>query len=633
MTLVIFLCLLFCTIANPDKKVSLGSDPLKEALSLLENYSPYSSNLSHIQYLLELSAQDDNYESMAKLGEFWLLGYPVAYENPNSHSYLLKDGIFNRNTDLAMHYFKKALSKSKEAGHYISLILQQSLLVDSFAKYAPVSGVQIATIKSLEEVSLKKMSAMAISASIFHYETCRSHPKVPNYLQGDPYSYINFPFSHNSFCDYDCEKLGYLAIIPATSALEYIQRLQRVKVPMPAVGEDIGIYGDNMKNLLKLYGKSIGDHPQSMSALGDLYIKGNPPQGVEPEISTGVHLLEKAALAGDMHAHEQLGSLYYKGVGVDKNLTKAFEHLNIAKMQGSLVAHALIGQMYLYGQGLAQNTDLGLEFLKYASQNGNLEANAILGCYYFVQKEWENALHYLEVGAHYEDPQSMYFLGIMMLQGLGVRKNCNNAIYYLKKVIFMGELGEYAEKGFNLYMMGDIEGAFLYYLVSASFGVENSLISLGYLYEHKLVPEQYKCKKGNEYCAGVYYALAYQSSIAMNKLGNLIAKGNEHYPGNYSDALYYYQRSSYLPESLFAIAMMNEYGLGMEENLTKSVELYNDIVDKAKKGTVDEDAKYPALLAIARVKAKSNPIIQDLTAFAHRAYELIEHVLNSSLFM
>ena len=119
----------------------------------------------------------------------------------------------------------------------------------------------------------------------------------------------------------------------------------------------------------------------------------------------------------------------------------------------------------------------------------------------------------------------------------------------------------------------------------------------------------------------------------MNKLGNLIAKGNEHYPGNYSDALYYYQRSSYLPESLFAIAMMNEYGLGMEENLTKSVELYNDIVDKAKKGTVDEDAKYPALLAIARVKAKSNPIIQDLTAFAHRAYELIEHVLNSSLFM
>ena len=633
MTRVFCMCLLVFALSASASKVSIGSNPFNEALSLLENYSPYTSNLTNIQYLLELSAQEDNYEAMVKLGEFWLLGYPVAYENPNNHSHILKDGIFNRNIDLAMYYFKKALSKSKEAGHYISIVLQQSFLVDSFAKYTPVSGVQIATIKSLEEASIKKMSSMAIASSIFHYEKCLSHPKVPNYLKGDSFSYINFPYSHQSTCDYDCEKLGYLAIIPATSALEYIQRLQRVRTPMRAIGEDVGIYGDNMKNLLKLYGKSIGNHPQSMTTLGDFYIKGNLLQGVEREISTGLSLLEKAASAGDMHAHEHLGTLYYKGSGVEKNLTKAFEHLNTAKKQGSLVAHALIGEMFLHGHGVPEDKSSGLTLLKYASQNGNLEANIILGCYYFLEKEWEKAAPYLEVGAQFEDPQSMYYLGIMILQGLGVRKDCNTALYYLKKVIFMGELGEYAEKGFSMYMMGDIEGAFLYNLVSASFGVENSLLSLGYLYENNLVPERFRCSKGNEYCAGVYYSLAYQSSMAMNKLGNLIAKGNEHYLGNYTDALYYYQRSSYLPESLFAIAMMNEYGLGMEENLTRSVEMYNDIVDKAEKGIVDKDAKYPALLAIAIVKAKSNPIIQDLTAFAHTAYELIEQVFNSVNFL
>lgn len=608
---------------------SLEAKPFEQALTLLESFSPSTSNITHIKYLLELSEQDASYESMVKLGEFWLLGYPLSHNNPSASGELVKDGHFNRNTDLALYYFKKALTKSKEAGFYISLILKQSLLIDSFAKYAPVTGVQISTINSLEEANIDRMSSMAIASAIFHYEKCRFSPKIPEFLN-DPLSYINLPYYQFPQCGLGCEKLAYLAIAPATSALEFSMRSQKDRLPLKAISEDLGIYGEDMENLLKLYGKSALNNPEYMSVLGEYYLKGNLAQGIEPEIGTALDWLNKATAAGNMHAYESLGNIYHKGLGVEKNYTKAIELLNIAKEQGSILAHGLLGEMFLYGKGLPEDVEKGLILLKYAAKQGDLESSSTLGAYFFLQKEWTEALAHLEYAAGYEDPQSMYYLGIMKLQGLGTMKSCFEALLYLKKVIFHGELREYEEKGFRMFMLGDLEGAFLYSLVSASLGVENSLLSLGYLYEKNLVPDKYKCKKGNEYCAAVYYALAYYNPTALHKLGNLISKGSGFFKGNYTEAAYFYEKSSYLPESLFQIAMMNEYGLGIEKNLTKALEIYNYIIERADKGFVDNNAKYPAMLAVYRNKAKMHPMFQEILSFANGIYEIVESLFNNS---
>ena len=381
------LFLLFIPILIKSEEISIESPLFMNALSLLENYSPYTSNLTHIKYLLEISEQENDYDALQKLGEFWLLGYPISYENPNVDTSIVKDGKFSRNIDLAMFYFKKALSKSSDAGHFVSLILQQSLLINSFDKYLPAMDTPITTIKSLEDSSIQKMSSMAIAASIFHFERCLASEKIPEFLLQGPNPFIRLPYYQFPMCGYSCEKLAYLALAPATKSLEYIFRNHKESTYIRPIGEEAGIYGKDAKNWLKMYEKSIRNHPQSMSALGQYYIKGNPMLGVEPEINTGIELLERAAQTGEVQAHENLGVLYSKGHGVEKNYTKAVEHLNIAFNKGSIIASALLGEMYLYGQGVEVDKIKGLGLLKSAASQGNIESITTLGTYFFLEKD------------------------------------------------------------------------------------------------------------------------------------------------------------------------------------------------------------------------------------------------------
>ena len=79
--------------------------------------------------------------------------------------------------------------------------------------------------------------------------------------------------------------------------------------------------------------------------------------------------------AGDSEAQSHLGSLYYVGKGVTKNLTEAFNWYKKSADQGNVDAQCSIGNMYLLGEGgLEQNNAAAEKWYSLASKQGHTAA-------------------------------------------------------------------------------------------------------------------------------------------------------------------------------------------------------------------------------------------------------------------
>lgn len=596
---------------------------------LLDTYSPYTSNLTMIRNLLENKAEANDPEGFSKLGEFWLLGLPLATDEYYEDSDFINQGKFIRNYDLAVYYLKKSLSSSQESSFFVNLLLQQSLLVEGLDKYTPVSGVNSATVKSMQEKSISQLSALGIISTVNQYQMCLNRVYVPEFLRSKSVSTIPLQASKGQ-CGYNCEELAYLALNSATKSLKFLQRTNKEVYDIPSIADNDLVSASKLSNILKMYEKqsSVSKHIKSFA---NFYIQGHKIIGMKPELETGLRMLENSASQGNTNAHESLGVLYSEGRYVEKNMTKAINHLKTAMNKGSIAAYTLLGQIYLSGNDVVKDEELGLKYLKYAAQNADQDSYKVLGNYYFLKKNWEEALKYLEISASLGAPTSMYYYGIMSLQGLGTNKNCYYALDLFKQVALEGSLKKYAENGFIMYLNNDFEGAFLNFLVSGSLGVENSLLNLAYMYQQDLVPENFKCRNGKEFCAGFYYHQAYKNLESIHKLAKIVATGSENFAGNYSEAEKLFKKSEKLPESLYELAIMNEYGLGVNQNLTKAEEILKKMVEMAESGRIDKDSKYPALLALGRIWIKTSPISNFLVSLTNSFIEYFDEIVGRQM--
>ena len=67
-------------------------------------------------------------------------------------------------------------------------------------------------------------------------------------------------------------------------------------------------------------------------------------------------VLQKAAEKGEANAQYRLGSLYYHGQGVPRDLKQAAEWYKKAAEQGNTPAQAALGNMYLSGEGVPKDS-------------------------------------------------------------------------------------------------------------------------------------------------------------------------------------------------------------------------------------------------------------------------------------
>lgn len=84
------------------------------------------------------------------------------------------------------------------------------------------------------------------------------------------------------------------------------------------------------------------------------------------------------ALQGDSEAQFQTGVIFERGIGLEKNETKAAYWYEKAAMQGHVDAQYNVGIMYAGGRGVEQNMTAAVHWFREASAHGDKESAILL---------------------------------------------------------------------------------------------------------------------------------------------------------------------------------------------------------------------------------------------------------------
>ena len=82
------------------------------------------------------------------------------------------------------------------------------------------------------------------------------------------------------------------------------------------------------------------------------------------------NVFELAAAQGSSEAHFQLGVMYMTGLGVERQLPKAFQEFNFASLQGHTRALFNVAQMQTFGIGTLKSCSVGLNLMKVVAERG-----------------------------------------------------------------------------------------------------------------------------------------------------------------------------------------------------------------------------------------------------------------------
>ncbi|MHB9148099.1 MAG: patatin-like phospholipase family protein [Candidatus Amoebophilus sp.] len=151
---------------------------------------------------------------------------------------------------------------------------------------------------------------------------------------------------------------------------------------------------------------------------------------------------ERAVSQEDMEAQYNLGIMYYKGWGVDKNYQEAKEWYEKAAQQGYAAAQCNLGWMYLNGEGVDKNYQEAKEWYEKAAKQGLASAQYALGWMYAngqgVDKNDNQAVEWFQKAADKGLADAQYNLGWRYANGQGVDKNDNQAVEWFQKAADKG---------------------------------------------------------------------------------------------------------------------------------------------------------------------------------------------------
>jgi len=156
--------------------------------------------------------------------------------------------------------------------------------------------------------------------------------------------------------------------------------------------------------------------------------------------------------AGDGEGCSHLGTLYEKGLGVSKNLYRAFELNKKGCELGSGWSCTKVGEFYLYGEGVSKNLQSSTAYYK-----KGCELNTGVSC--------NNS-------------------GFAYANGHGVAKDDAIAEGYYKKAISLGN-NSYSNLGFLYASQGDVAKAKVFYKKACDLKEKKGCFNLAYRYEQE----------------------------------------------------------------------------------------------------------------------------------------------------
>lgn len=232
--------------------------------------------------------------------------------------------------------------------------------------------------------------------------------------------------------------------------------------------------------MTRIYRQAEQGDTNALLTLGYMYLYG--VNGVDINYKKAFEYYELAAKNGDSVAINNLGSLYYSGTGVRKDVFKAAQLFAQASDAGNIDATLNLAVIYLSEKGQLGNTKEAVSLLKKAAEQNNPVGKYMLGYLYLkgigVPKNNRKAVENIRFAAEQNYDEAQYMMGYLYLNGIGVMQNYNNALIYLTKAYNQGNISAIYTLG-NLYAAGtkiepDFYKSYVAFNLCAYYGVADA---------------------------------------------------------------------------------------------------------------------------------------------------------------
>ena len=190
--------------------------------------------------------------------------------------------------------------------------------------------------------------------------------------------------------------------------------------------------------------------------LGYSYLYGE--NGAEVNYDKSFEYYAKAAMQNDNVGLNNLGSLYYSGIGVRRSPTKAAILFEKAANLGNAEAAVNLGFILISGNGAKKNPTLAMDYFEKAAASKNPTAEFMVGYAYYTGKlrpqDYNKAAPLIKAAASSGFDEAQYTLAQMYINGLGFPQNYGNAVKNLKLAVAQGSVEAMMALG-NILALGE----------------------------------------------------------------------------------------------------------------------------------------------------------------------------------
>ena len=183
--------------------------------------------------------------------------------------------------------------------------------------------------------------------------------------------------------------------------------------------------------------------------LGYMYLYGE--EGVDIDYEKAFRYYSMAAAQKDNVAVNNLGSLYYSGIGTEKDFLKAATLFDEAAKLGNVEAAVNLAFIYLSGSNVGKNSQAAMELFKKAAEKGNPTAKFMLGYAYYkgfvYPQDYGKAVKLIREAANAEYAEAQYMMAVLYMNGQGITKNYGNAVKFFRLAADQGNVDAMTELG------------------------------------------------------------------------------------------------------------------------------------------------------------------------------------------
>ena len=331
-------------------------------------------------------------------------------------------------------------------------------------------------------------------------------------------------------------------------------------------------------------------------------------------------LVEGSKLGIDRYAGKAagyLGRMYLRGEGAPQSFEKAHSWFERGVDLQDAQSQWGRGFMALRGYHVKQNIELATEFFKAAIEQDYAPAYVELGLLYLDQGKSEDvaiANHYFEMAVRYGNLEASYYLAEMSRLGIGREQQCALSLSYYKAVAEQVEplVSSWLDAN-EAYGSGDIELAFLEYLLAAEQGYERAQNNVAFMIDNAMRPNFLRALMGKRprpsrplddpTLALIYWT---RSSRQVNidslvKMGDYYLQGIGTEPDVDRAAQCYMGASEYhqSAQALYNLGWMHENGVGLTQDFHLAKRYYDFALE------TNKEAYLPVTLSLLKLRARS----------------------------